>query len=265
MINENKNWLELHNIEAWVNKKRIFTNLDLQIKYNENTVILGPNGSGKTSIIKLIDRTLYPVVKKNSKLLLFGKKNINLWEIRRQIGFVSTEIQNRIRPKDPVFEIVAAGLFNSIYLSKGTKINKLNTKKINDLLESMDLIGVSKKEFYTLSDGQKRLVIIARSLINNPKIIILDEPTIQLDFKSKLIIMNVIKSRCLEGITVLQITHDISTVTDVFNKVVLIRNSKIESQGSISEQMTSNKISDLYGIKLSISKLNNYWNIYPRD
>ena len=90
----NKFWFDAKNINCFKNGFRVIKDLNLKISYSENVILIGPNGSGKSSLIEIINRNLYPVVTYESKLKIFDKEHINLWELRKRISTVNNDIKH---------------------------------------------------------------------------------------------------------------------------------------------------------------------------
>ena len=106
-----KFWFDAKNINCYVNGFRVINDLSLKIAYTENVILIGPNGSGKSSLIEVINRNIYPVVANESKLKIFDKELINLWELRKKISTVNNDIKNRINPNLQVFDLILSGLY----------------------------------------------------------------------------------------------------------------------------------------------------------
>ena len=107
----NKFWFDAKNINCLKNGFRVIKDLNLKIAYSENVILIGPNGSGKSSLIEIINRNIYPVVADESKLKIFDKEHINLWELRKKISTVNNDIKNRINPNLQVFDLILSGLY----------------------------------------------------------------------------------------------------------------------------------------------------------
>ena len=107
----NKFWFETKNINCFKGGSRVIKNLNLNLAYSENVILIGPNGSGKSSLIELINRNIYPVITNKSKLKIFDKELINLWELRKRISTVNTDIKNRINPDLKVLDLILSGLY----------------------------------------------------------------------------------------------------------------------------------------------------------
>ena len=139
----NNYWFEAKNISSFKNNFEVIRNLNLKLKYDENIILIVPNGSGKSSLIELIHRNIYPVEQEGSVLKIFSKKLINIWEIRKKISTVNNEIMTRIAPELKVFELIISGLYGKygqVYNKKDKDIdqayeliNKMSLKKISDI------------------------------------------------------------------------------------------------------------------------------------
>ena len=112
----NNFWFEAKNINCFKNGFRVIKDLNLKISYSENVILIGPNGSGKSSLIEIINRNLYPVVANESKLKIFDKELVNLWDLRNKISTVNNDIKNRINPNLQVFDLILSGLSGSCLL-----------------------------------------------------------------------------------------------------------------------------------------------------
>ena len=173
MINEF--WFESFNVNCFKNGYKVLKDLNLKLNYSDNVILLGPNGSGKSSILELINRNIYPMAGDKVIFKIFNKELINLWELRDRISTVNNEIKSRISPKLLVIDLLISGLYGKYCLiSQKTKRDITIAKK---LLTEMNLNKISQRYFSHLSDGEKQIALIARGLINNPEILILDEPT----------------------------------------------------------------------------------------
>ena len=107
----NNFWFEAKNINCFKNGFEVIKDLNLKITYSENVILIGPNGSGKSTLIEVINRKIYPVITNDSKLKIFDKELINLWELRNKISTVNNDIKNRINPNLQVFDLILSGLY----------------------------------------------------------------------------------------------------------------------------------------------------------
>jgi len=155
-------------------------------------------------------------------------------------------------------------LLSGLY-GKFCKINnpqKEDLNKVNELIEKMFLNNISDKKFGYLSDGEKQISIIARAIINNPKVLILDEPSVNIDLKSRIYLIKKIQDLSQLGISILCITHDISLITRDYNRVIFLKDREIFRDGKPNELMKSENINQLFDINIKLIENYNSWDVY---
>ena len=258
----NNIWLDSKNTTAYKQNYRVIKNLSIKLFYNERLIILGPNGAGKSSIVDLINRNIYPLVKEGSYFRIFNEDLIDIWKLRKYISTVNNEIKFRINNDLKVKDVLLSGLYGRF-----CKIN--NPRKedlflVNQLIEKMFLNDIADKRFGYLSDGEKQIAIIARAIINNPKVLILDEPSVNLDLKSKIFLIDKIKNLSHFGISILCITHDISIITKDYNRIIFLKNREIIRDGTPRELMKSNHLNQLFDIDIELIENTNSWDVLRR-
>ncbi len=256
----NKFWFEAKNINCFKNGFRVIKDLDLKIGYSENVILIGPNGSGKSSLIEAINRNIYPVVDNKSIFKIFNKELINLWELRKRISTVNNDIKKRISPNLKVFDLILSGLYGKYcFISNKTEKDQY---KVEGIMKKMNITFLSNKCFSYLSDGEKQISLIARALIKKPDILILDEPTSNLDYKSKFLVIDKINEFSKLNTKILCVTHDISMITPIYDRVIMLRGGKIIADGNQNKVINNANLNKLYGINVQVSKKNGYWNLY---
>jgi len=252
-------WFEAKNINCFKNGSRVIKDLNLRISYSENVIFIGPNGSGKSSLIEIINRSIYPVEANESKLKIFDKELVNLWELRNKISTVNNDIKNRINPDLQVFDLILSGLYGRYYYVQNK--SERDSYKVEKIMKEMNISNLSKKNFSYLSDGEKQISLIARALIKKPEVFILDEPISYLDYKSKLFLIDKINELSKLNTKILCVTHDISTITKIYDRVIMLKNGKIIADGDQNKVINSENLNKLYGIQVEITKKNGLWNI----
>ncbi len=255
-------WLEARNTSCIKNGYKVVKDLNLKLKYGENVILIGPNGSGKSSLLELINRTIYPTIKKGTVFKLFNKELINIWELRKKISIVNYEVRTRINPKIKVFDLIDSGLHGCYH-----KINNKSERDVSlveNLINKMSITNLSQKYFSHLSEGEKQIVLIARALIKKPEIIILDEPIANLDIKSKFYLMDQINELTQLNSNIFCTTHDISMITEIYNRVIMIKDRTIIANGTQKETMNNKNINNLFGINIEVLKHKGTWHIYRK-
>ena len=253
-------WLDAKNITAYRQEYKVIKKLSTKLYSDERIVILGPNGSGKSSIVDLINRNIYPIVKENSYFRIFNEELIDLWKVRKYISTVNNEIKFRINKELKVRELLLSGLYGRF--CKINKPHKNDLNKVEALIQKMFLNNIANKRFGYLSDGEKQISLIARAIINNPKVLILDEPSVNIDLKSKIFLINKIKDLSKLGICILCITHDISIITKEYNRVIFLKDREIIRDGKPHELMSSENINQLFDINIRLIENSDSWDVF---
>lgn len=261
--NEIKSWASLNNINVYVDEKEILSNININLRYGEITLILGPNGSGKSTFLKLLNRSVYPINAKPSSFRLFNKENINIWDLRKKIGFLFKEMEQRVNNGVKLYDVITSG-FSGTFNSRYSKLlTEKEQKKVNSLINEWELNNIVNNEFNSLSDGQKRRALLARALVYKPNILVLDEPFCNLDIKSNLILNQNLNRLINQSVNVLYVTHNLESILPKTNRVILIKEGKIIKDGDPSEIITSEILSDLFEISIKVIEHNGYWRMVP--
>ena len=254
---KNNIWFDCKNLTAYRNNFEVVKDLDLKLNKDENIIILGPNGSGKSSIIDIINRTIYPVQKPNSYIRIFNREIIDIWEIRKKISIVNYDIKTRIDGKTLVFDLILSGLYGCYNKVKQRKQDDI--KVVKELIDILQIKYISEIQFKNLSEGEKQIALIARALINKPEILILDEPGINLDLRAKLLLKNKINELSMTGTKLLLVTHDLSLITKIYNRIIFLKERKIIADGVQNKIMTSKNINKLFDIEIDLINYNDNW------
>ena len=256
-------WASLRNIDVCIDKKKILSNININLNYGENILILGPNGSGKSTFLKLLNRSVYPIISNHSSFKLFNKVHINIWELRKKIGFLLKEMEQRVNNGVILSDVISSGFsgtFNSRYSNLISKSQKI---KIDNLINEWDLTNIINTNFQSLSDGQKRRALLARALVYEPNILVLDEPFCNLDLKSNLILNQNINKLINRSVNIIYVTHSLESILPNTNRVLLIKEGKILRDGSPNELINSNILSDLYNMSINVIEQDGFWRMLP--
>ena len=261
--NNKKNWASLKNINVYIDQNKILSDVNINLHYGENTVILGPNGSGKTTFLKLLNRSIYPISSFHSSFKLFNKENINIWDLRKKIGFLFKEMEQRVNNGVKLYDVISSG-FSGIFNSRYTNLLSEREKiKINNLINEWDLGNIINNDFQSLSDGQKRRALLARALVYEPNIVVLDEPFCNLDIKSSFILNQNLNKLIKQSVNIIYVTHSIESILSKTNRVLLIKEGKIINDGSPYDLINTETISDLCNISIKVIEQEGHWRMLP--
>ncbi len=238
--------IEMQNVSWRKDNSNILKNINWAVAQGEHWSVVGLNGSGKTSLLKMITGYIYP---SEGEITVLGKKfgSYDLRELRKSIGWVSSSLQEALYVNESVEEIVLSGRFASIGLYD--KPAKEDLLQAEGLLEQFGCTGLRKRAYYTLSQGEKQKVILARALMNSPKLLILDEPCTGLDiFARENFLSDVEKIGGVPGSpSLLYVSHHIEEILPVFDYTLLMRDGNIFSSGRTKEVLTESNLINFYG------------------
>ncbi len=256
-------WAQFKDINVFINQRKILENINTTFKYGQNIVILGPNGSGKTTFLRLINRSIYPKVSEESSFRLFNNENINIWDIRKRIGFLFKEMEERVNKGVNIYDLILSG-YTGLYNSRESNLlTKKERDSIEELIKELGLSELINKEFHSLSDGQKRISLLARALVYKPKILVLDEPFSNIDIKSNYLLVKILSKLMVQSINIIYVTHSLDSILPATNRVILFKDGKIINDGTPDNIINTQVISDLYGTSINVIKHKDYWRIIP--
>jgi iron complex transport system ATP-binding protein len=256
-------YLELEAVEAWLGPRPVFRNLSLCLRRGEHTLVLGPNGAGKSALVKLLSRELYPVVRPGSRLAIFGSSCVNLWELRRRIGFVSSALVRQIPGGVPAGDLVLAGFFGSVGIGPHHNPSGAQRQRAAELLAELQLEELARRPFAQLSDGQQRRLLLARALVHQPEVLVLDEPTNGLDLQARHQLLHQLRQLARNGTTLLLVTHQIEAVIPEISRVLLLNQGELVGDGPATELLQAEPLSALFGTPLRLVEQDGWRQVLP--
>jgi zinc transport system ATP-binding protein len=250
MKNPNKELIiHVKDVSFAYDNKTVLDHVSLQIRKGTFLGLVGPNGSGKSTLIKLILGILKPI---HGEVLMYDTP-INKFKQRHLIGFVSQKA-NSFNTGFPatVLEVVMSGLVSKVGLFKF--LNKQHKQFALDAIKAVDMQEYANQNIGELSGGQQQRVFIARSLVSQPELLILDEPTVGVDQKNVDSFYNMLaKLNKEKGITLIMVTHDIGTITNHATHVACLNKSLHFHGDSLEFQSVDHgDLSSFYGHDLHV-------------
>lgn len=247
--------LNVKNISFRYNKETpdVFKDISFSINKGDILCILGPNGTGKTTLLKCLNHLQTPYTGD----ILINNNNIKDYtyqELSKYIGYIP---QGHI-PTFPfnVEEVVLMGRAPYINLTNSPKEEDL--KIVKKSLKTLNIIHLKDKPYTELSGGERQLVFLARVLCQNPHILILDEPTSNLDFGNQFKLLKIIKKLSKKGLSIIMSTHNPDHGFIIGDKIAIMKDKKFMEYGSPDDVLTETNIEEAYNISdVDIIKLNN--------
>lgn len=241
--------IKIEDVTIAYEKRNILEKVNLNIEKGVITTFLGPNGSGKTSLMSSINRTIKPT---NGKIYI-GGNDIGKMKAKNLSKIVATVPQlYNAHFNFSVFDMILLGRAPHIeYLPR-----KEDILKVEEAICSIGIEDLKNKEFNRLSGGERQLVMIARAIAQDTEIILLDEPTSYLDLKNQLKVLSLVKKiNSLKKVTCIMTLHDPNHALMYSDKIVLFNNGVVES-GTIDKMINAENIFDIYGVKSEVININ---------
>lgn len=250
--------LQMRGVRVAQDGHTLLDGLDLELAQGQHCAILGPNGSGKSTLVRLLERRLYPRADGDGevRIRMFGRERWRVEELRRLLGVVSAQVQHEFaaEPGLSAQEAVLSGFFAARGLADHHVVDAGMRERAGEALQRMDGGHLAARRVETLSSGEARRVLIARALVHRPRALLLDEPCAGLDMVSRRQFLEALRGLATDGTTVLMVTHHVEEILPEMRHVVLLRDGRLQAQGSTRELLTDAVLSDLFGRPLQVQR-----------
>lgn len=243
--------ISLDNVSYIRNGKYILKDVNWHVNRGEHWVILGPNGSGKTTTLNMVNGYIFPS-EGHVKVLEFEFGHSSIIELRKRIGWVSSALSQFIPTNDYPLHIVLSGKFASLGLWE--KVDDDDIARANEILDLLKIRHLAERKYGMLSQGEKQKVLIGRALMNHPDIIIFDEAFNGLDIFARHDMEITINELAEGNITFILVTHNTDEILPVFGKALLLKDGQVHSQGDIDDMIQYDNLSDFYGADVDVFK-----------
>lgn len=232
---------------GYTKEREVLSDISFELPFGEALFLLGPNGTGKTTLLKCINHIVAP---QKGKVLIDGEDVAGFSPAKRakKIGYVP-QYNNHVFPMN-VIDTVMMGRISFA----GYKMRGIDKDIVFDLIEKMDLQKFAFKTIDQMSGGERQRVFIARALAQEPEILILDEPTSSLDLKNQMFTLNLITELAHKsGLGVILSIHDLNLTSLFADQVMILKESRIHSYGNPKETLTEEHIRDVYGVETAVT------------
>lgn len=230
-------------------ERLIISDVSLQMNRGEHWVVLGKNGSGKSTLLEMINGYLFPSSGHVNVLgHLYG--TVDVREVRRKIGYISQTLIEKLTLRDPVWEVVASGHYG--YLRLYERIPAEVKDEAYAMLEQVRMSSFAEQPFGLLSQGERKKVLLARVLMSDPSILIMDEPCAGLDLYERENFLSTLDIFRKNNVQLIYVTHHIEEIVPLFTHVVLIDEGQIVAAGHKHDVLTAELIKDAYQVDVTI-------------
>jgi iron complex transport system ATP-binding protein len=248
--------LRVEGITVKLGSRDVLKDVTFEVRRGDFVALLGPNGSGKSTMLRTIFGILKPL---SGVILLDGKSISGIDEASKNMGYLPQEVPDvNLR----VIDVVLLG--RTPYLSGIKKAGVEDTKIAEKALKEVGLEGFGDRKFSELSGGEKQKVMLARVFAQNPKIMLLDEPTAHLDISAQLEILGIVKRRVEAGCSAIIAIHDINLASSFADFILMVKDGRIAYAGEPREIITVNTIKDVFGADVIVKRHGNSVYVIPK-
>jgi iron complex transport system ATP-binding protein len=232
----------------------LLSGLEWSVELDERWVVLGPNGAGKTTLLRIASAELHPT---SGVVHILGERlgRTDVFELRPRIGLSSSALAGRVPNEENVLDVVVSAGY-AVLGRWRENYDKLDTNRAAALLSSMGIGHLADRTFGTLSEGERKRALIARALMTDPEMLLLDEPAAGLDLGGREDLVARLSELAMDPdapATVL-VTHHVEEIPPGFTHALLLRDGQVTAQGLLDDVITEDNLSATFGQKLILQR-----------
>ena len=233
--------------------------ISLRIEAGEHVCILGPNGCGKSTLIKTITRECYPLANQQTSMAILGRERWNIFELRSLLGIVSPDLLASCTTDATCRDVVLSGFFSSTRIFPHHAPNAELLEKINAALARLGIAHLSGRPVAHMSSGEAKRTLIARALVHAPQTLLFDEPSNTLDIAAQMQLRETMRQLAQSGLGILLVTHHVAEIIPEIERVVFLREGRIVADGPKEEILTAKRLTDLFGVPVQLVRRDGYF------
>ncbi|HEX4903877.1 MAG TPA: ATP-binding cassette domain-containing protein [Acidimicrobiales bacterium] len=226
--------------------------IDWEVGPGDRWVVLGPNGSGKTSLVRVASFQTHP---SRGDVEVLGQRlgRVNIWDLRNRIGLASSALADQLRPQLTASDVVVTQLHGALEPWWHTYSDD-DRAQAQRCLDRMGVGAYADREIGTLSSGERQRVLLARTLMGDPGVVLLDEPSANLDLGGREGLVQSLSDLAADPSAppIVFVTHHVEEIPPGFTSLLLLREGRIEASGPLAETLTESALSELFGVKLRL-------------
>ena len=250
---------ELRDVHVARGETVVLHDVEMRIGRGEHAVILGPNGCGKSTLIKLLTCECYPLAQPETVVRIFGRERWAVEELRKRLGVVSADLPGPSTAHTPGRDAVVSGFFASATLWPHSTVTAPMRERATEAMELMEAAHLAAKPVGEMSAGEARRIMIARALVHRPEMLLLDEPSNALDLRAQRELRETLRRLALQGTGLLLVTHHLSDVLPEIDRVIMMREGRIVGDGTKRELLTAERLGELFGRPVDVVEREEYF------
>lgn len=262
MTVEREIFIDLEHVSVARGLKTVLHDISLRMQSDEHLAVLGPNGCGKSTLIKTLTCECYPLAQPGTRVHIFGRERWELSELRKRLGVVEADLPRERTLQTQGRDAVLSGFFASSTLWPGMEVTAEMRERADSVLERLDAQRLAAKPVGEMSAGEMRRILIGRALVHEPKILLIDEPSNALDLAAQHELRQALRKLARQGTGILLVTHHLADIPPEIERVVMLSQGKIVADGPKSKLLTKARLQKLFGVPVTIVRRDGYYHVW---
>jgi iron complex transport system ATP-binding protein len=250
--------LALSHVTVMRGEHAALQDVTLRVDAGEHVCILGPNGCGKSTLIKTITRECYPVANEGSSISILGRERWNIFELRSLLGIVSPDLLASCATEATGRDVVLSGFFSSTRIFPHHAPKPELLEKADAALARLRIAHLAGRPVAQMSSGEAKRTLIARALVHEPQTLLFDEPSNALDIGAQMQLRDTMRELARGGLGILLVTHHVSEIIPEIERVVLLRDGRVIADGRKEQILTADRLSSLFNTKIELARRDGY-------
>lgn len=237
----------------------VLHNINLTIASGEHVAILGPNGCGKSTLIKTITCECYPIFTPEMQCRLLGRERWDVSQLRSHLGVVSADLPGERTPVSKGRDVVVAGFFSASTIWPNLHITEEMRASAHEAMALMEATHLADKLVGEMSAGEQRRIMIARALVHKPEMLLMDEPSNALDMAAQRELRDALRVVAQQGTGIIMVTHHLADILPEINRVIMMQSGRIVADGPRQQLITVARLRELFGVEVALTERDGYW------
>ena len=254
--------LDFCNLRVMRGEKIALDDFSLRIGADEHVAILGPNGCGKSTLIKTITRECYPVVQDDSSMSLFGQSTWDVFRLRSALGIVSNDLMLSCTGDASGRDVVLSGFFSSTAIYPNHVVDPAQLALAEAALAQLNISHLADRPVCEMSSGEARRVLIARALVHKPRALLFDEPCNSLDLAAQQHVRHTMSALAQAGTAIILVTHELADIVPEIQRVVLMSSGRVVADGLKEEILQVERLAGLFGVSAEMARRDGHYHLW---